>query len=264
LVDEWKGNFEIGLNEFSAMTTSEYRTYLGFVPGNLEEPIPQPSSGSLEPVWDWRTKGVVNPITSQKGCGSCWAFSAAQAWEGAWAIKSPPLLKFSEANLVCCCCSGCHGGDMGQAYQYIHGKQAGKWELLKDWPYTPHTLPCTYNASLGVGLLTGYIKSIPHNETDLALKVREYGPSAVAVNAGLHTFAAYKSGIYDDKACTGARKDLDHGVGCCGWGMEGNKTYWIIRNSWNTRWGEQGYMRLLAYANNLCGVATDAAFPLAG
>ena len=36
--------------------------------------------------------------------------------------------------------------------------------------------------------------------------------------------------------------------------------YWIVRNSWSSTWGEQGYI-YLEMAKNTCGLADDATIP---
>ena len=37
--------------------------------------------------------------------------------------------------------------------------------------------------------------------------------------------------------------------------------YWIVRNSWGSRWGEEGYFKLARNENNMCGVATEVYYP---
>lgn len=56
--------------------------------------------------------------------------------------------------------------------------------------------------------------------------------------------------------------DLDHQVLAVGYGVLDNKTgneFWLIKNSWSTHWGMDGYV-LMSRKNNNCGVATDASY----
>ena len=73
----------------------------------------------------------------------------------------------------------------------------------------------------------------------------ERGPQTVAVQAN-GTFMKYKKGIMNN--CRGTR--LDHAIAAVGYGTEGGKDYWIVRNSWGTSWGERGYIRMEAEDGN--------------
>lgn len=75
------------------------------------------------------------------------------------------------------------------------------------------------------------------------------------------TFTFYDSGVYDDPDCTGAEEDINHAVLLVGWGTENGKDYWIVKNSWSTYWGEEGYVKI-ARDNNICGVTSGANYPI--
>ena len=57
-------------------------------------------------------------------------------------------------------------------------------------------------------------------------------------------------------------EDLDHLVLVVGYGTLDKKSgneYIMIKNSWSTHWGMDGYV-LMSRKNNNCGVATDASY----
>ena len=44
-----------------------------------------------------------------------------------------------------------------------------------------------------------------------------------------------------------------------------NKTtypYWLVKNGWGSKWGINGYIKILRNTNNLCGVMSVATYPI--
>lgn len=106
--------FTVGHNQFSTLTTGEKKKFLGAkVPAEWADAVPTIlDETNLATSVDWRTKGAVNAVKNQGQCGSCWAFSATCAIEGAHFIKTGTLLSLAEQEIVDCDTqsSGCSGG----------------------------------------------------------------------------------------------------------------------------------------------------------
>jgi len=254
--------FRVALNKLAHLTPAEYRSLLGFKMA-LSQRRAKKSNVVPNDAVDWRDQGAVNPIKDQGQCGSCWAFSTVQAAESANFLKSGTLYSFSEQNLVDCVtsCNGCNGGLMEPAYDYIISNQNGQFESEEDYPYVAQDQNCQWDPSKGIGSVTGYVEVSSGSEDDLAAKVSSMGPAAIAIDASNWSFQLYSSGIYDEPSCSSW--NLDHAVGCIGYGSEGGVNYWIVRNSWGTSWGENGYIRMVKDKNNQCGEATMGCVPTA-
>ena len=120
-------NFTVGHNFMSTWTDAEYKKILGYAGMHLEE---EPRNEVyLDEVdgyeKDWRQDGAVVEIKNQGQCGSCWAFSATAALEGAHFVKTGKLLRQSEQQLVSCSWLnlGCHGGLQSRAFFYLEHHQ---------------------------------------------------------------------------------------------------------------------------------------------
>jgi hypothetical protein len=90
--------------------------------------------GTREPIYDddtypdaldWRNMGVVSSVHAQGSCGACWAITAVETIESAYAIATGNLLDLAEDEVIACdgSCEMCNGGWPQNAYKYVmkHG-----------------------------------------------------------------------------------------------------------------------------------------------
>ncbi len=83
------------------------------------------------------------------------------------------------------------------------------------------------------------------------------GPVGVSVDAS-GVFRSYTGGILDK----GYGLSLNHAIVAVGYGSENGIEYWIVRNSWGSGWGEQGYIRIAITGGiGTCGIQTRPSWP---
>jgi C1A family cysteine protease len=258
-------SWTMAVNKFADMTAREWSSkYLGLLNNTYANRTYSAVAPSALPASvDWTEHGAVTPVKDQGQCGSCWAFSATGALEGAWFLKNGSLFNVSEQQLVDCSTAqgneGCNGGLMDDAFQYV--VENG---LTTDaaYPYTA-TGPnaCKAAGKAKVVTASGFTDVVPNSETALMSALTEQ-PVSVAVEADQGSFQFYSGGVMTASCGT----QLDHGVLAVGYGTLGGKDYYKVKNSWGEDWGMKGYILLgrgSAFgAQGQCGIQMAASFPV--
>jgi cathepsin L len=260
-------SFTVGLNRFADLTNTEFlEKYTGLLRPLVQVADPEhenefDQSQVLPTSIDWRTKGIVSRVKNQGSCGSCWSFSASGAVEGVWALNNT-LVPLSEQNLMDCSRSygnyGCNGGLMDNAFKYIIAN--GGIDTEASYPYQQTTsYVCKYSAANKGASIRSYRTVTSGSEAALQNAVA-YRPVSVAIDASLYSFQLYTGGYYYDAKCSSTA--LNHGVLAVGYGSGTSGAFWIVKNSWGTGWGDQGYIYMARNKSNNCGIATQASFPV--
>jgi len=85
-------------------------------------------------------------------------------------------------------------------------------------------------------------------EAAIMNEIRTNGPVTCGATAPDSFAYGYHGGVYTDRTNS---SDIDHDVEIAGWGEENGEKYWLIRNSWGSYWGENGWFRLIRGVNNM-------------
>jgi len=252
------GNAVHGITKYSDMSQEEFESTMLRSNPTMRDPTNDierivvsevPSlNNSVGALVDWTGK-YTTPVKDQGYCGSCWAFSATEQIESDAIRTLGKSWTLSPAQITQCDTTsyGCNGGWTENAYNYV--KKAGGLETNSAYPYTS-TL---YNGSTGkcASVSTSFVVTVSayytiSGETNMANYVTGTGPLSVCLDAS--SFNSYTGGIMS--VCG---KSVNHCVQAVG---VDTTSYWKVRNSWGTSWGEAGYIRL-KYGQNTCAITHD-------
>jgi C1A family cysteine protease len=194
-------------------------------------PAPSGLASEADKNIDYRTSPkLVTSVKNQGSCGSCWAFSAAGAIEGAMAMAGHGLTDASPQELVDCSTadSGCSGGLPSRALKMVVAKGFAK---EKEYRYQgTDYMKCKKSIYGNKGKIHGPYKA-KKSIAGLYSALKDHGPVSVAIDAS--SLQHYHSGVISSG---GTR--MNHAVLLVG--QKSNA--WIIKNSWGTGWGESAQL----------------------
>jgi C1A family cysteine protease len=235
---------------------------------------PQHVVSALPKSFDWGAvkPPVVSPVKNQAQCGSCWAFSATETLESAWAIAGKGLPILAPQQIVDCsttcsnegnppqpvCDQGCNGGWPWGAIATL--MQEGGQDSEASYPYQGVDGQCAFNKA--------NVKAVPKNYTcisgpniasDNAMMAAlvKYGPLSIAMDASEWQF--YEAGIISQNFMC-SQTSLDHAIQITAYEDRADLfgftlPVWKVRNSWSSSWGYDGYL-YIERGNNVCGISS--------
>lgn len=235
----------------------------------------------------WPNCPTIKEVRDQGSCGSCWVFGAVGAMSDRICIASGGNTNahISAEDLLSCCDScgdGCDGGFPPAAWDYfkstglVTGGQYGTHQGCRPYSIAPcehhvngsrppckseldptpkcvlkcedgYTVPYSTDKHFGKSAY-----SLDDDEDQIRTEIMTHGPIEVDFQV-YADFPSYKSGVYKHE--TGELLG-GHAVRMIGWGVENGTPYWLIANSWNTDWGDNGFFKILR-GKNECGIEQD-------
>lgn len=241
----------------------------------LKTDIKDIDENKLSKNWDWRNVGGVNyvpPVRAQGSCGSCYIFSTMSSLESRLRIQTnnKDQTIFSKQYPISCnfYSEGCDGG-----FPILVAKFLNEFEIVPEscFEYTATNDKCSnvcdyqknkkrYTVNKYGYLGGAYSKT---SEADMMKEIRARGP--IPGNIMVHwSFHYYKNGIFSSKplkknsgkisksTLIDSGRDwakVEHSITLVGYGEEDGVKYWIGMNTWGSKWGEDGFFRILRGEN---------------
>jgi C1A family cysteine protease len=204
---------------------------------------------------DWRGKGVLPKVISQGAEGCSVPLVATEAVESYHAIHTGHLLSLSSAEALSCCTEGClfSGANIFDCIAKIGG-------LCSEASYPHRTEHCENSTCLPVAKIDGG-EPVPTGDEGALAEAVARGPVMAAIDVTV-SFQTYRSGVFEDPLCSNLSGHLNHLVLVAGYGTENGVDYWIVQNTWGEDWGMQGFIYMARNRNNMCGIATNAGYPV--
>ncbi|GAB4823369.1 hypothetical protein N2152v2_010415 [Parachlorella kessleri] len=259
-------------------------------PGTSSPPVGTGSlSGGVVPDYkDWVAEGKVSAVKDQQNCGSCWAFSAAAAFESKLAIEQGISWDQSVQQLLDCvddssgytARTGCGPGMSTEAMGFLASRGGASASSYGSYQAKKGSCRTGVTTAHHITSSPGYRDITPASATELMKAVAQQ-PVVVLVwwpayvrdvrglfNGGCPSKPADSEdadGQYSSQYGVGANHEmLVVGYDARG-GIGAPNSYFKVKNSWGTAVGNSGYFNLHMQpdgSGGICGLYSAPVAPL--
>lgn len=234
----------------------KYATGL-IVPADKDFGVPflAPAEHSIPPNYDLREEGLASPVKNQGSCGSCWAFAGIASMESAvMRVNGGTEMDLSEQQIVSCDqeAQGCSGG--WQPFEFMVANGVG---AEASFPYAARNLSCKRIPTVAKALRWANVGAANRRATvqEVQQAVVDFGALWITVGANNNWM-----NVSGGEITNCANSSVNHAVAVTGYTTEesraGTKTKLLIKNSWGTDWGDEGYVKTPLGCNNLGSVVS--------
>ncbi|XP_072345549.1 cathepsin F-like [Scyliorhinus torazame] len=243
-----RGTAKYGVTKFSDLSEDEMKggTFLTDSSLKCDPSHYSNHNKDLPNSKDWRKDKSVTDVKDQgSSCKACWAFAVVANVESQWAIKTKVLASLSTQEVLDCSQAGnCSGGRIGHALRSIVNTGLMDEDSYR---YTGRIGACRRNENK---IMVRIKRCVSLKIDEVAMKEYVALNGTITALVNLKGLQNYKRGILRSNCPS---TPTDHAVLIVGYGTEADLPFWIVKNSWGTDWGEDGYIRIFR-GENTCGI----------
>lgn len=194
---------------------------------------------------DWRTEGVINPVSDSNHAEITVAVDTINSFS---AIIEGRMVSLSTQQIIDCAGTI---DSLEDVFKYI--VDVGGLMSSSDYPNTEKKGHCRFEPEMIMQAVVGY-QNVPIGESNLVQAVTNQGPVGACVDTS--TWNSYSGGILNR-----CGTDINHCVQVVGYDDDADAGYWIAKNNWGRNWGEAGYIRI-EMGFDLCLISDAAIYPI--
>ena len=197
--------------------------------------------------------GLVSPVKNQAKCASCTAFANMAIIEICFRKVTGKMVTLGEQQFIDCArgyqdAAGCAGAMFHTYLKWSESRKTLATEQRMPYKSANSTCPSPRPVST-VGATVGKVYYTYSGTEDLLRElVAEYSTAAAGLwfnAASLKNFGSYKGGDIFDGCVPGDDNMVGHAMAVVGYGTEDGTDYWLMKNSWGTSWGEDGFIKMV-------------------